>query len=635
MRRILAVSATRREQNAAGVGSSHEEGTSATASASASGGSPQKEVPGSNTDSKARPAPKKRPQTAQDASPDAGSSPRGEVPTLDAEALRKLIRENELREDRERRQATAHSEGSTRYAYQPGDTVHGKVDAHKSQQQEELNEVLRKARTNPWHLFAHGVLHRTDGSGQRMFSTFDDPLVKVTPWHTLSKEMRTLLGGEYNWASWMSHPLSGYSLHFFLKAFELGKLQGNYLVELSHKPRVYTGGYKSPYEKYSTRHPGGLPKMMDDISRAATMEFRPLINEIGFRPPSPDDPRERKPKADDPDYSQKLEAHEAFNFERDVYNEVSHVRDDFSLLVKIVAESYGPDFFSYIQKNSQNEEIRRKYMVRTPEGYGLYDSTLRQPFNGAYILACADRVLKEKEEKDFKSRFARKAKSDLRAYLDLKAKREAELEELYTRPYEDIAVEEFLEKLPSPQVEEILEPEKDTPMDASEATAEAAHSPPGETADSAKVETPDVPMKTEAPEGSPQEEVSGVKVEHAEGSPPEEESESKDEHMGATEEVNDETTDKEGSPQEEESMPDISPHTEDEGELHDQGIWGKCKTVADPEAYKPRRMLRPRTRTLSRTSRSPMTRRVLWIPTSTRSSSGMATDSSVKALWLC
>ena len=40
-------------------------------------------------------------------------------------------------------------------------------------------------------------------------------------------------------------------------------------------------------------------------------------------------------------------------------------------------------------------------MVRTPEGYGLYDSTLRQPFNGAYILACADRVLKEKEEKDF------------------------------------------------------------------------------------------------------------------------------------------------------------------------------------------------------------------------------------------
>eukprot|EP00439_Symbiodinium_sp_Y106_P007640 s9590_g1.t1 len=98
--------------------------------------------------------------------------------------------------------------------------------------------------------------------------------------------------------------------------------------------------------------------MMDDISRAATMEFRPKIGEIGFPPPSPSDPREKKPKADDPDYSQKLLAHGAFNFERDVHNE---------------------------------------------------------------------------------------------------AKREAELEELYTRPYEDIAVEEFLEKLPSPQVEEILD----------------------------------------------------------------------------------------------------------------------------------------------------------------------------------
>ena len=123
-------------------------------------------------------------------------------------------------------------------------------------------------------------------------------------------------------------------------------------------------------------------------------------------------------------------------------------------------------------------------------------------------------------------------------------------------------------------------------MDASEATAEAAHSPPSETADST-VETSDVPMKTEAPEGYPQEEVSGVKVEHAEGSPLREESEFKDEHMDATEEeVNDETTGKASSPQEEEAMPDISPHTEDEGELHDQGIWGKCKTVADPEAYK-------------------------------------------------
>ena len=398
-----------------------------------------------------------------------------------------------------------------------------------------------------------------------MFSTFDDPLVKVTPWHTLSKEMRTLLGGEYNWASWMSHPLSGYSLHFFLKAFELGNLQGNYLVELNHKPRVY----KSPYEKYSARHVGGLPRMIDDLSKAATMEFRPMTSEIGFRPPAIDDPRERKPKADDPDYSKKLEAHGLSTLKGTCTK-----RFLMSGLTSLCWCQSSPS-----RTGRTSSPIYRR-TLRTRR------SAANTPFNGAYILACADRVLKEKEEKDFKSRFARKAKSDLRACLDLKAKREAELEELYTRPYEDIAVEEFLEKLPSPQVEEILEPEKDTPMDTSDATAEAAHSPPGETADSAKVETPDVPMKTEAPEGSPQGEGSGVKVEHTEGSPQGEESESKDEHMGATEDVNDDATDKEGSPQGEESMPDISPNTDDEGELHDQGIWGKCKTVADPEATK-------------------------------------------------
>ena len=48
-------------------------------------------------------------------------------------------------------------------------------------------------------------------------------------------------------------------------------------------------------------------------------------------------------------------------------------------------------------------------------------------------------------------------------------------------------------------------------------------------------------MKTEAPEGSPQGEVSGVKTELAEGSPLGEESETKDVHMDVTEEqVNDE-----------------------------------------------------------------------------------------------
>ena len=56
----------------------------------------------------------------------------------------------------------------------------------------------------------------------------------------------------------------------------------------------------------------------------------------------------------------------------------------------------------------------------------------------------------------------------------LREKREAELEELYTRPFEDIAVEEFLDQLPKPQIEEVVEPE---PMDTSSAPKENADTP--------------------------------------------------------------------------------------------------------------------------------------------------------------
>eukprot|EP00439_Symbiodinium_sp_Y106_P080240 s905_g19.t1 len=162
--------------------------------------------------------------------------------------------------------------------------------------------------------------------------------------------------------------------------------------------------------------------------------------------------------------------------ERDVYREIQYVRDDFSLLTSVVAEAYGPNFLSYITRNSTDHEMRKKYRIISEEGYPLYDSTLREPFNASYILACLGNTLQftEGQGKDFKSSFARKAKSDLIAYERLREKREAELEELYMRPFEDIAVEEFLDQLPKPQIEELVEPE---PMDTSSAPKENADTP--------------------------------------------------------------------------------------------------------------------------------------------------------------
>eukprot|EP00439_Symbiodinium_sp_Y106_P004723 s7176_g1.t1 len=255
--------------------------------------------------------------------------------------------------------------------------------------------------------------------------------------------------------------------------------------------------------------------------------------------------------------------------ERDVYREIQYVRDELSLLTFVVAEAYGPNFFSYITRNSADLEIRKKYRIISAEGYPLYDSTLREPFNASYILACLERTLQsiESQGKDFKSSFARKAKSDLSASERLRQKREAELEELYTRPFEDIAVEEFLDQLPKPQIEKVVEPE---PMDTSSTPKENADTPMDTSG--VKAGTGDLPQgempgtgETEVPHG--------------------EESEIKDEHMGAAEEVNDENmATEDSSPDEERMPPDISPDKDDG--LHDQGIWGRVETVVGPEAFK-------------------------------------------------
>ena len=73
-----------------------------------------------------------------------------------------------------------------------------------------------------------------------------------------------------------------------------------------------------------------------------------------------------------------------------MYQEIQYVRDDFSLLTSVAAEAYGPNFFSYITRNSSDFEMRQKYRIISAEGYPLHDSTSREPFNASYLLACLD-----------------------------------------------------------------------------------------------------------------------------------------------------------------------------------------------------------------------------------------------------
>ena len=212
------------------------------------------------------PKKKAKAKASTDAESATGGSPSGEVPVVDEAALRRLIREDELREEAARRPTT--SEGTARYAYEAGDTVHGRVDATRLQQEEELRDIIQKARYNPWHFFHHGLLHRKDQSGNKMYAPYGDALVKTTPFSSLPTDMRKLLGSEYNWTSWCCHPLSGYGVHFFLKGFELGKMQGNMLLELSYKAKAYTDGYKSPFDQGQGNDPSTI---LTDLSMLSTV----------------------------------------------------------------------------------------------------------------------------------------------------------------------------------------------------------------------------------------------------------------------------------------------------------------------------------------------------------------------------
>ncbi|CAE7255859.1 unnamed protein product [Symbiodinium sp. CCMP2456] len=323
---------------------------------------------------RAQPAAKKRPKTTSDASPSKGSSPREEVPTVDAEALRRLIEEEDIRAAKVREAAQTEAEGSVRYAYQAGDTVHGKVNPSQIRLQEETKGILKRARTNPWHLFNHGL--------------------PATP---------------------SSESLRGID---FLRKPRSFLATGNFYSEMTLKPR--------------------LAKLLHDLQDAETPEFRPLVREIGFRPPRDDDPRDKQSKTDDPDYADNAAdtlAYNALHLDRDRYRETGDVREDFSYLRGIISEAHGKDFFDQV---ATSYEIRKKYMVKTVEGYNLYDSSLKEPFHAPYILAVLNSALQNTNEKTFKRKL---------------------FEELFTRPYGDIVVEEFLENLPGPVIEEIPESE--------------------------------------------------------------------------------------------------------------------------------------------------------------------------------
>ncbi|CAE7937296.1 unnamed protein product, partial [Symbiodinium necroappetens] len=209
-----------------------------------------------------------------------------------------------------------------------------------------------------------------------------------------------------------------------------------------------------------------------------------------------------------------------------------------------------------------------------------------EPWNASLVLAALDKQFRVMGVPSFTSAFGKKAHADLVSYENLRAQRAREIDELYTRPFDDIVVEEFISNLPGPTIEEL-----DEPMEQAGGSAEAApaDSPSGEMAGASEAkQEPDfsAPMDTDAPEGSPSGEVSGAKAEEPERTwfPPtahpddprlEETSETGDHAMGS-------------SPSGEAPMPDMNFSAEasnNRDNLYEQGIWGKTKTRVELGAY--------------------------------------------------
>ena len=323
--------------------------------ARAAGGSPMGEGPGPSSSSAAG-------GSAFAEEPDAAVG----TPTFNLDDLRRVIQEQELAEQTE-------SEGR-RIPKEEGVL---EVDAKISLERERILEqqaLIQKMNANPWFICEQGVTRLKWPSGAYVVSEYGDGRVKTTSWVEVPDKLRRSLvdiGPE----TWVCHPFSGFSVYFFLKAHELGKRQGNLLMEME-KERVYTRlddqgnprtGYKSGF--------GDIPDLLYTNQSLIDAEFRDE-DFITYRKPTPKDPRAKKPSPknmSDEDYATALEDHRFYLHELDVYREFEYIRKDFQFIVGCFSELYGEELFNYLRVNQDNHELRKRFVLALGSGECVFD----------------------------------------------------------------------------------------------------------------------------------------------------------------------------------------------------------------------------------------------------------------------
>ena len=387
------------------------------------------------------------------------------TPTSNLDDLRRVIQEQEAAEQTE-------------------------TEGRRIPKEEGILEVDAKMNANPWFLYDQGVTRLKWPTGAYVVSEYGDGRVKTTSWLEVPHKLKTSLydmGPE----TWICHPFSGFSVYFFLKAHELGKWQGNLLMEME-KERVYTRldnlgnprtGYKSGF--------ADIPDLLYTNQSLIEAEFRDE-DFIGFPKPTPKDPRAKKPSPqhmDDEAYAKAWEDDRFYCRKLDIYREFEYIRKDFQFVVSCFSELYGEELFNYLRVNQDNHELRKRFVLTLDNGDHIFDCSLREPFNSRLILEKIKKRWSELEmsSRNFASHFARKAYNDLGEYDFVKAKHAENLQDLLDRPYEDILAEEIIDSLPSRTAVEEMEVE-DQPA--------PAPAPASETKQDMKEE--DVPMEGDA-----------------------------------------------------------------------------------------------------------------------------------------
>ena len=114
----------------------------------------------------------------------------------------------------------------------PAEASTGSASAEVVDVEVELNtlnkiefQAVRIITENPWHLFQSGILTLRDNQGESVLNPFGEPVLCVREYYRLStSQQEELRSQDINRLVWERMPLTGHSIMFCMRAWEVGRM---------------------------------------------------------------------------------------------------------------------------------------------------------------------------------------------------------------------------------------------------------------------------------------------------------------------------------------------------------------------------------------------------------------------------